>query len=510
MRRRNVTISLLLILAPLATLRAQSYYVSPTGDDANPGTFESPFRTIARGITAATVPGAIVVVRGGTYPITATISISRSGTSAAPFRLWAYPGERPLVDGSGMALGLRAFNLSGSHWHVRGLDVYKAGDNGMRVTGSNNLIDNCAFFENFDTGLQLDNGAANNLVVNCDSYFNADPSQGNADGFAAKLGVGSGNRFEGCRAWQNSDDGWDGYLRGANDVSTTLDNCWVFHNGYLKTGLPSSGNGNGFKLGGSDNRDLLHNVTVTRSLAVDNRVKGYDQNNNRGSMVLLNCTAWRNGTNYAIDLPLAAGESLLVKNCVALGNYGALATFAIQQTNSWLPPFVAAENDFVTIDTSGLRGPRTPEGALPVLGFLRLASGSDLIDAGTPVGLPFFGTAPDLGCFETAPMSVDGTSESPGSYHLAQNYPNPFNPATVIDYRLPLRSEVSLRLYDLLGREVRTIVDGVEGPGHHSVRLNADGLSSGVYIFLLRATPVAGGGVSAGPYVASRRLLLVR
>ena len=90
----------------------------------------------------------------------------------------------------------------------------------MNIGGSNNIIVFCSFFENHDTGLQLGNGAANNQIINCDSHFNEDLGQGNADGFASKLTVGSGNYFYGCMAWQNSDDGWDGYMRGANDVKS--------------------------------------------------------------------------------------------------------------------------------------------------------------------------------------------------------------------------------------------------------------------------------------------------
>ena len=158
----------------------------------------------------------------------------------------------------------RAVTLSGSYWHIKGIDIKGAGDNGMNISGSNNIIEFCAFYENHYTGLQLSGGASNNQIINCDSYFNSDPAQGNADGFAPKLNVGTNNYFYGCRAWQNSDDGWDGYLRPSNDVSTTLENCWCFSNGYLSDGSPSSGNGNGFKMGGSDNKDLMHNFTFKK------------------------------------------------------------------------------------------------------------------------------------------------------------------------------------------------------------------------------------------------------
>jgi hypothetical protein len=386
-------------------LSAQTYYVSTTGDDANAGTLESPFRTITKALSVATTPGTTIYVRGGTYAHTSTISISRSGTGDTMYKLFAYPGERPLLDFSAMPVGSsnRGIRLSGSYWHIKGFDVWKAGDNGMNVSGSNNVIEFCSFSENADTGLQLDNGASNNQVINCDSYYNADPDQEDADGFAPKLTVGSGNYFYGCRAWQNSDDGWDGYLRGADNMTTTLENCWCFMNGYLKSGAVSSGNGNGYKMGGSDDRLLRHDMVLKRCLAFDNKVKGFDQNNNKGSMTLYNCTGYRNATNYSISQALAAGETLAVKNCASLGSYGSIGAFAIQQTNSWMPPFVVTEGDFVSVDTTGVRGERNADGSLPSITFMHLAQGSDLIDAGTDVGLPFNGATPDVGCFESEP-----------------------------------------------------------------------------------------------------------
>src|SRR6266481_6224229 len=107
-----------------------------------------------------------------------------------------------------------------------------------------------------DTGIHITggNGASifpsNNLVLNCDSIRNYDaPVGGNADGFTAKWSLGPGNVFRGCRAWENSDDGWDLWM----ETSTVLINtCWAFRNGSNVFASGSfNGNGNGFKLGGN-------------------------------------------------------------------------------------------------------------------------------------------------------------------------------------------------------------------------------------------------------------------
>lgn len=400
-----------LLLVAVAELFGQTYYVATTGSDSSDGSFDHPFRTIPKGISVATVPGTTIYVRGGTYAYSSTITISRSGNASSRYQLLAYPGERVFLDFSSMPINSnnRGIRLSGSYWYIKGFDIWKAGDNGMNVSGSNNIIEFCSFSENNDTGLQLGSGASNNQIINCDSYYNADPGQGNADGFSPKLDVGTGNYFYGCRSWQNSDDGWDGYIRPRPAVvpTTTLENCWSFMNGYLKTGLPSSGNGNGFKMGGSDSANLSHNMILRKCLSFQNRVKGFDQNNDRGSMTLLNCTAFSNGTNYGMNGPIGTGSVMTLKNCISAGTGAVnLLSTAVLATNSWMPPFVVTNDDFISVDTTGMRGPRQADGSLPDVPFMHLAAGNDLIDAGTDVGLPFNGPAPDLGCFESEVTTI--------------------------------------------------------------------------------------------------------
>jgi hypothetical protein len=489
---KNFLLGVLMLFLSTSCLLAQTFYVSTTGNDSNPGTIDSSFLTIAKGIAVATTPGTTIYVRGGTYAITATLTLSRSGSSASRYMLYAYPGERPLIDAVGAGSGSRGIRVSGSYWHVKGFDVWRAPDNGMNISGSNNIIEFCRFSENGDTGLQIGGGGANNRIINCDSYFNVDATQGNADGFAPKLDVGTGNYFYGCRSWQNSDDGWDGYMRPSDNVTTTLENCWCFMNGYLKTGVASSGNGNGYKMGGGDNSNadsLRHNMILKNCLSFDNRVKGYDQNNNRGSMTLLNCTAFRNGTNYQISSRIRVTAVLTVENCVALGAYGSLGSFAVQATNSWMPPFVVTNGDFVSIDTTGVRGPRQADGSLPEIQFMHLAAGSDLIDAGTNVGLPFNGSAPDLGCFETDGVNAVKTVKAiPAQSRLEQNYPNPFNPETSIGFSVERTGRAAVTVYDLLGKKVATLFDGFAEAGlHYTVQFNPSSFPSGVYFYQLQS-----------------------
>ena len=353
---------------------------------------------------AAAIPGEKIYIRGGEYTFDSTIEINTSGSASNMISLLAHPEDdtRPRFNFSSMAENSsnRGIEIEASYWHIKGIDIYKAGDNGMQVTGNNNVIEFCTFSECSDTGLQLDNGAADNLILNCDSFFNADSSLENADGFAAKLNVGTGNRFEGCRAWQNLDDGWDGYLREGDNVTTIYENCWAIKNGYLKDGSGSGGDGNGFKTGGSDNKDLKHNAVYINCIAVGNASDGFDHNSNRGDVILYNCSAYDNGRNYAFSNtnPL---EELIIKNSNVLGEVGSINATTLDVTNnSWMEGIETTHEDFESIDYSELTGPRKADGSLPDVSFFQLKSGSDLIDKGVDVGLEYNGSAPDLGAFE--------------------------------------------------------------------------------------------------------------
>ena len=83
--------------------------------------------------------------------------------------------------------------------------------------------------------------------------------------------------------------------------------------------------------------------------------------------------------------------------------------------------------------------------------------------------------------------SIDRSEEVPDNFVLSQNYPNPFNPSTVISYQLPVNSLVSLKVFDMLGREVSVLVDGMQSAGLHMVEFNASNIPSGIYIYRLEA-----------------------
>ena len=101
------------------------------------------------------------------------------------------------------------------------------------------------------------------------------------------------------------------------------------------------------------------------------------------------------------------------------------------------------------------------------------------------------------------------SSELPQQVRLFQNYPNPFNPATTIRFALPRASVVTLRVFDLLGREVALLVDGQRQAGSYAVLFDGTGLASGVYFSRLQVDPADGSGVAA-PFVSTQKLLLLK
>ena len=88
----------------------------------------------------------------------------------------------------------------------------------------------------------------------------------------------------------------------------------------------------------------------------------------------------------------------------------------------------------------------------------------------------------------------------PTSYALSQNYPNPFNPSTTIKYSIPKVSFVTLKVYDILGREVATLVNEEKTTGNYQVNFDASGVSTGVYLYKIQA----------GSYIQTKKMILLR
>ncbi|MEU5734801.1 right-handed parallel beta-helix repeat-containing protein [Streptomyces antimycoticus] len=299
--------------AQSASFAADDLFVSPRGSADAPGTESSP-TTLASAITRIT-PGGTIYVRGGAYDLSQTVAIApgNNGTSSARKELVAYPGETPVLNFSAMSedSANRGLALNGSFWRVSGITVERAGDNGIFVGGSNNVIERTVTRFNRDTGLQISRIASstpqnqwpsNNLVVSSESHDNADSDGEDADGFAAKLTVGSGNVFRYDVSHNNIDDGWDLYTK--KDTGpigpVTIEDSLAYGNGTLSDGTQNSnGDRNGYKLGGSD---IAVDHVIRRSIAYHNGKHGFTYNSNPGRMSVSGNVGIDNGQrNFSFD-----------------------------------------------------------------------------------------------------------------------------------------------------------------------------------------------------------------
>ena len=411
---------------------AETYYLAPDGSDDNPGTIDSPFATFDHAIAVAK-PGDTIYVRGGIYMLDDSIEINKAGAPGSPIRPWALDGETPILDctdnprhanppqpreddsiaGTADALGF-FIAPGGDWWHLKGLIIGNVPYYGVRVYGSNNIFERLFIHDCKAAGLELTGKEgwtpSNNLVLNCDSYHNFDPQTDgeDADGFAAKFdSLGPGNVFRGLRAWANSDDGFDFWHA---TYPVLLEHCWSFDNGFFRPeweGQVSGswrGDGLGFKLG-QDAAELLLNHVA----AFGNKAYGIDDNGNGspGGVDINNATLVSNAkAGNPIQISLDDGRPHTVRNCVAYDVDGTDVTdFSASVDdafNSWNGIGVSPA-DFVSLDMTALleaaAAPRNPDDSLPDIG-LHLDRCSHLIDAGSDVGLPYDGLAPDLGAFE--------------------------------------------------------------------------------------------------------------
>ncbi|MFJ9210473.1 right-handed parallel beta-helix repeat-containing protein [Streptomyces sp. NPDC102264] len=310
------------VSAPHEALSAAALYVSPNGTDSAAGTQSAP--TTLTSAIARITPGGTIYLRGGTYRYAQTVTIPQGadGTSGARTELTAYPGETPVLNFAAQSESPsnRGLAVNGSYWHVKGIVVERAGDNGIFVGGSGNVFERTVTRFNRDTGLQLsrmasdtprDRWPSNNLILSAESHDNADSDGEDADGFAAKLTSGPGNVFRYAVSHNNIDDGWDLYTKPDTGAigAVTIEDSLAYENGTLSDGTQnSSGDRNGYKLGGED---IKVNHVVRRSIAYDNGKHGFTYNRNPGSMTVSDNVSIDNAErNFSFD----AGTSVFRGN----------------------------------------------------------------------------------------------------------------------------------------------------------------------------------------------------
>ena len=192
-------------------------------------------------------------------------------------------------------------------------------------------------------------------------------------------------------------------------------------------------------------------------------------------------------------------------------------TFATGNPN-WMDAFdvVAGTIIDMQVETRGIGGVGNVQ-TLPTMAHRTLTAGNKVIfSAYDPIALttavddtyPYFywvGADTANNVFQALkwfdiPVGVENEGNLPLEFSLEQNYPNPFNPSTIIKFSIPEQSRVTLKIYDVLGREVRTLVNEVRNAGSHQVNFDASGLASGLYIYT----------INTDNFTSSKKMMLLK
>ena len=368
---------------PSAT--GKTYYVSPNASLEGTGTKEDPM--VFDFALLEVKAGDQILLSGGTYNYSYRLEPGK-GPAQGTYSTTGEPGKyiiiRPETDNDRVIFDFSQMSFDGAnrgiqvysdYWYFYGIEVCGAGDNGMYISGNHNIVENCMFYNNADTGLQLGRGYSAethisqwpsfNLIKNCTSFANYDgPTFGeNADGFAAKLTVGYGNIFDGCIAYRNSDDGWDMYAKqdSGNIGTVTLYNCVSFENGYLPYPIEKenadgskvmtyntiAGDGIGFKLGGSI---MEGDVVLKNCLAFDNKLHGFGDNSNPGFIEITNCTAVNNCAGID-EFGNISGRGLKDETNKS-NNFDLARTIASYNSYSGLVSYISNQKDYIPVGDS--------------------------------------------------------------------------------------------------------------------------------------------------------------
>lgn len=424
-------------------LSAQNtYYVAPTGgSDSNPGTISQPWATWQKAFDTA-IAGDTVYFRGGVWYLQQgqTVDlVNKDGTASNYIHFFNYPGEVPILDGTNItpeqpAVGQFTYSggpyIDGSNYiHWRGLTIrnFNMVYDRVFVQGIVATNSNFQIFENITVhgiegrGIYYSPGYApdSTYFINVDVYDCGDVRPLNdelggwGDGWNAGVEEGSYMLFDGCRAWACSDDGFN--IWGAGLIE--MKNCWSFSNGLM------AGDGSGFKLNPTESTTYMANTRyIYNCIAAYNAGStGCGFNENNIGMVSLaakiyNNTAYGNNFGYMTGGHLTGPYKVndYRNNISYASRFGYEVDFNewaggqmyYDISNTWTDgvSFTVSDADFVLVDSAQcvtqMSASRQVGGALPEITALKLVLGSDLIDAGVDVGLPYNGSGVDIGYAE--------------------------------------------------------------------------------------------------------------
>ena len=419
-------------------------YISPFGDDGNSGTIGSPFFSLQTAFDLSAA-GDTIYLRGGTYYYdTEQVLADLSGAPGNLINILAYPNEKPILDFLGysttnMKCGIKLDDVSYLYFkgfRITNVEQPAIPENGVYGMLLYNSVYECTIelvecdhVGGWGFALMID--VSDILFLNCDSHDNSDPYSdhnpdpgdpyGGADGWQMDLGGVTDITWRGCRAWANSDDGWDTRLC---EGTLIWENCWAFWNGYIPETIGTTianrvngddgtggewqhgGNGVGYKICGDGDGETKQ---LTNCLAFENYLSGFQNSPDSVAgpycdTLFYNCASYSNweGFDCEYDAPSEIRNSISYDNLTDW-KYGTESDHDYNSDDIGAP----SDADFVTVSSSGMAGPRQANGNLPVLNFLRLADGSQYINAGTDLdiatdcnGNAWDTTNPSLGVYE--------------------------------------------------------------------------------------------------------------
>jgi len=352
--------------------------------------------------------------------------------------------------------------------------------------------------------------------INCDVYDCIDllssvPGNG-SDGWKLDNESAGYLYFYGCRAWNCGDDGFD--ISGPG--ITVFDNCWSFgHN------MPNAPDGNGFKFGANRGvgavqdsqgnthvgpnvegvRKIVRNCISAGNIGVGffdlayapyypNQSEVYNNvayANGIGIALYVNAdykgvnpSSYKNNIVYKPSEKDAGGRPYKLSTTskyIASHNNWDFADNTIVGSLPWWQPsknLQVSDDDFVSLDMSQLSRPRKPDGSLPDITFMKLAKGSKLIDAGTDVGIPYYGSAPDIGYAEYVPNGYE-------PLEITSYTPEKTMGIVEVTYFSPRAGTIGVTGEDETGKQlVKTSSEARVGQGNKT-DVNLSGLPAGLY-----------------------------
>ncbi|UCH65078.1 MAG: T9SS type A sorting domain-containing protein [Ignavibacterium sp.] len=519
---------MLLTIALNSFVFSSTYYVDrqhPSASNSNPGSLTLPWLTIQHAAETI-VAGDTVYIRNGIY--NEHIYTVRSGNTTDGFIVFAaYPDETPIIDGTGVLESQNGIIVNQSYIKLIGLEIRNWQDNGIWMEnagfieinycevhqftggigasyGTHDFTLDHVLMHNFDlygfdatpNGLDCYNGTFND----CIAHTGRDPAQ-NVDGFALGHGTQHSFVFNRCETY-NVFDGFDISAEGSTLNECSAHNCW---------------NG-GYKL-------WQKNIKLINCLGFNNEETNVelDWDNEPGGSTLINCTFY-NSQTYNILVENSA-DTLTLYNCIIAGGDNIGLAFEQMSVSNYHADYNLFHNDntdrAITVaftDEFSLQQIQngnwtsySNQDSHSLVSFndnklfispsnndFHLLENNPVVDNGTSVGAPNIdfegnprpsGQGVDIGAYEYQILPDVGDNyfnKSLKEYILFQNYPNPFNPKTIITYFVPQQNWVRLKIYDLLGREIQTLVDEEQNQGLYHVPFDASAtrdLASGIYMY---------------------------